>query len=261
MSDGEIERRLGEARAVGDEGERGARLFVIASELVERGDARGREILEEAAGVGSSHAALELGLLMMRRDEAQAGVAWIARAAEAGLAAAAVMLGGALLTVEERASEGVGWLRKAAAAQEWSAFWLLGVAHLRGLGVARDAAQARMLLQAAAQHEVVEAQLELATMYAGGVGGARDDAAAASWERRAADAGHAVGCLRVGERLLAQAGGAARAVPWLERAAGGGSVEAAMRLAQLYSDGRELSRDEIAAARWRARAEELSGKR
>ncbi len=261
----ERERRIVEARAVVDAGERAARLFVIATQLAASAEpadvVRARALLEEAAEAGSTHAALELGLMLTAGRggavDAEAGVAWIARAAEAGLGAAAVLLGGALLTVEPRAGEGVAWLRKAAAAQEWSAFWLLGVAYLRGLGVARDAAQARLMLQEAAQHEVADAQLELAALYAGGVGGARDDAAAAAWEKRAAEAGHAVGCWRVAERALAQAGGVARALPWLERAVAAGSVAAAERLAALHADGRELPRDDEAAARWRARADEL----
>ena len=262
---GEIERRLVEARAVSDAGERAARLFVVASQMVASEDAReqaeARVVLEEAAEAGSSYAALELGLMLTGGRgggvDAAGGVAWIERAAEAGLTAAQTLLGGALLTVESRAGDGVAWLRKAAAAQEWNAFWLLGVAFLRGLGVARDEAQARLLLQAAAQHEVVEAQLELAAMYAGGVGGARDDAAAATWDKRAAESGHALGCLRTAERTLAQPGGAARALPWLERAAEAGSGEAAARLARLYRDGRDIPADADAAARWSARAVEL----
>ena len=81
-------------------------------------------------------------------------------------------------------AKGSTWLRRAAAAGEAPAFWLLGAAHLRGLGVAVDAAQARVLVAAAAEAGVVEAQLELARMFDGGVGGARDEAAAARWERR-----------------------------------------------------------------------------
>jgi TPR repeat protein len=257
----DIDRRIADARAIADAGERAARLFVIAAALTASGDAsevaRGRALLEEAAREGSTHAALELGVILTGSGDSDAGVAWMARAAEDGLAAAALLLGGMLLTVEARARDGVAWLRKAAAAQEWSAFWLLGVAHLRGLGVAADAAQARMLLQEAAGHGVAEAQLELAAMYAGGVGGARDQDAAAAWEKRAAEVGNPIGCVRVAERALAEPGGLVRALPWLERAAGFGSVEAAERLAALYRAGGEIARDDDAAARWRERAEEL----
>jgi TPR repeat protein len=154
-------------------------------------NAAARAVLEEAAQAGSAHAALELGLMLTSGRggavDTRAGVEWITRAANAGLAAAAVLLGGTLLTIDAHAADGVAWLRKAAAAEEWNAFWLLGVAYWCGLGVARDATQARLLLQVAAQHEVVEAQIELAAMYADGIGGARDEAAAAMWRKRAAE--------------------------------------------------------------------------
>lgn len=193
----EIERRLAEARALTDAGERAASLFVVASQLVASDDAQknvaARAVLEEAAHAGSAHAALELGLMLTSGRggavDARAGAEWITRAASAGLPAAAVLLGGTLLNIAAQAANGVAWLRKAAAAQEWNAFWLLGVAFWCGLGVARDVAQARLLLQVAAQHEVVEAQIELAAMYAAGIGGARDEAAAAMWNKRAAQGG------------------------------------------------------------------------
>lgn len=263
----ELERLAAEAMSSDDVEARAARLFVLASELLAMaGDEAeaalvGRRWLEQAAHDGSSHAALELGLLMTAGRggavEPEAGIAWVTRAADAGVSVAALLLGGTLLATADRAVEGVAWLRRAAAAEEWSALWLLGSAHLRGLGVAPDAAQARLLFHVAAQHGVVEAQLELATLYGHGIGGARDEAAAARWEQSAAEAGHATGCLRVAERALAQPGGVARALPWLERAAAGGSGEAAARLAELHRDGRELPRDDAAVARWRARAAEL----
>jgi uncharacterized protein len=240
---------------------RAARLFVAAARVADAEPDRGRELLAEAARAGSSHAALELGLMMIAGRggdvDSEGGVAWVGRAAEAGLPTAAALLGGALLMRADAAADGVKWLRKAAAANEPSAFWLLATAYQRGIGVARDAAQARLMMHTAAQLGVVEAQLELAQMYACGVGGARDDAAAGAWELRAAEAGSALGCVRVAERALAQPGGVARALPWLERATAGGNADAAARLAALYRDGRELPRDESRAGVWQARADEL----
>ncbi|MDB4965517.1 MAG: hcpC 1 [Myxococcales bacterium] len=262
---GERGAEVGEALAMSDRDARAARLFVIATRLAAAGgdDAlrESRALLERAAADGSPYAALELGIMMAAGSggaaDPEGGLAWVVRAAEAGLATAAVLLGGTLIGRAEHAAAGIPWLRRAAAAEEWSALWLLGAAYLRGLGVTRDAAQARMLFQTAAQNGVVEAQVELAAMYGAGVGGARDEQSAARWERAAADAGHPGACMRVADRTMAQPGRAALALPWLLRAAEAGSAAAAERLAVLYSDGRELSRDEDAAAHWRARADEL----
>ncbi len=107
------------------------------------------------------------------------------------------------------------------------------------------------MIAAAAEAGVVEAQLELATMFAGGVGGARDEASAARWELAAAEAGSAEGCLRVAVRASARPGGLANAIAWLERAVEAGSAEAAARLAHVYSMGRRCS-STAASIRWRS---------
>lgn len=242
-----------------------ARLFVVGSELAGSDDAtaagEGRGLLQLAADAGSPHAALSVALLMLAGRggpvERDAGFAYLARAADAGLSMAAMTLGGLLLLDGERAADGVEWLRRAAAQQEWSAFWLLGVAHLRGLGIAADAARARVLVQVAAEHGILDAQLELARLYAEGIGGARSDEVAARWERAAADAGSAEGCLRVAGRLLAHAGAVPWAIPWLQRAAEAGSAPAAARLARLYLEAGEVPYDAVEAERWMARAKAL----
>ena len=249
---------------VADRDVRAARLFVIAGKLQATGDeaatAEARALLAKAAHDGSAIAAFDLAMLLLAGrggdvDTAD-GLAWLGRAA-AELPAAAVVLGGMLLFDGESAADGVAWLRQAAAAGEAAAFWLLGAAHLRGLGVAVDAHKARVLCAAAAEAGVVEAQLELAKMYQGGVGGARDDAAAARWERAAAEAGSAEACVRVAERAAARGGGLPLAIPWLERAAEAGSAEAAARLANIYLMGRDVPYDATVAERWMARAKEL----
>jgi uncharacterized protein len=242
-----------------------AQLFVVGSELAGSDDAaaagEGRGLLQLAADEGSPHAALAVALLMLGGRggpvEREAGFAYLARAAEAGLSVAAMTLGGLLLLDGERAADGVEWLRRAAAAHEWTAFWLLGAAHLRGLGAAVDAPRARVLFQVAAEHGVADAQLELARLYADGIGGARSDDVAARWEQAAAEAGSAAACLRVAERLLARAGGVPLAIPWLLRAADSGSADAAARLARLHLEGGDVPYDAVEAERWMARAKEL----
>jgi len=258
---------LAEARdalEIADRDARAARLFVVAGKLHATGDeaatTEARALLAKAAHDGSALGAFDLAMLLLGGRggdvDTSEGLTWLRRAATE-LPAAAVVLGGMLLFDAESATEGVEWLRRAAAAGEAPAFWLLGAAHLRGLGVAVDAHKARVLCAAAAEAGVVEAQLELARLYHGGVGGARDEAAAARWERAAAEAGSAEACLRVAERAASRGGGLPLAIPWLERAADAGSAEAAARLANIYLMGREVPYDAVVAERWMARAKEL----
>jgi len=254
-----------EALALDDRDLRAARLFVLAGRLQATGDehaiAEARALLVRAARDGNALAAFDLAMQLMSGRggdvDVAAGLEWLGRAA-VELPAAAAVLGGMLLFDAESAPDGIAWLRQAAAAGEASAFWLLGAAHLRGLGVAVDERQARVLLTQAAEAGVVDAQLELARLYVTGAGGARDEAAAARWEREAAEAGSPEGCLRVADRLAARAGGASQAMAWLERAANAGSAKAAERLADIYFMGREVARDEGLAERWKRRAEELA---
>jgi TPR repeat protein len=257
----DVEAALGEL----DRDARAARLFLAASELAACGDAlavyEARELLRLAGDEGNAYAALEAGLMMLAGRggpvEADAGLAYVERAAGLGLPLAALTAGGILLLDGARAADGVVWLRRAAAASQWVAFWLLGAAHLRGHGVPVDAAQARVLLAVAAEHGIVDAQWELAQLYDAGIGGARDTAAADRWRRAAAQAGHADACVAVAERHLEQPGGVALALPLLERAADAGSAKAAARLAGLHLGAGDLPYDAAAVERWMARAAAL----
>ena len=262
---GEIERRLDEARALVDTDERAARLFVVASQLATSDDARqvaeGRAVLEEAALAGSSHAALELGLMLAagrrrggcgggcRVDDARRSRGWRRRrccsAGRSSPSSRARRTGSPGCARRRRRRSG---MRSGCSA------W----AYLRGLGVARDAAQARVMLQAAAQHEVVEAQVELAALFADGIGGARDEAAAAAWNKRAAES-----------VAIRSAAGASPSGRWRSRAAWrarcrGSSAPpapAAVRRRRAWRGcmptGATYPADADAAARWRARAVEL----
>lgn len=259
-------RRDAEAALVEPDGEpRQARLFLAACELAGSDDevaiGEGRGLMQLAADEGSAPAAFAVGLMMLAGRggpvDRTGGLGYLERAAAAALSAAAVALGGLLLLEPERAAEGLDWLRRAAVAGDEQAYWLLGSAHLRGLGVAADPVRARMLYGVAAERGVVSAQLELARLFDDGVGGRRDAEAAARWEQAAADAGSAEGCLRLGIRHGARPGSLAQAVAWLMRAAELGSAEAAARLARLYRAGGELQAAPDEASRWHQRAHAL----
>ncbi len=170
----------------------------------------------------------------------------------------ALIIGRVLCAIESMAAEGVSWLAAAAQAGEAEALHLLGLAHFRGRGTARDLARARQLQTEAAERGVIDAQFELSLLLAQGLGGKRDARGARHWEAKAADAGHPRACLnRASRAARARPPDFAEAVRWYERAASAGSAEAAVRLCRMHLAGQGVARDEAAAKRWYERAAEL----
>jgi TPR repeat protein len=122
--------------------------------------------------------------------------------------------------------------------------------------VARAAAMFREL----ARDGNVPAQVSLAGMYANGdLGGARNDAKAVRWYRKAAEAGSATAQLNLGE-MLAAGRGAPRdpvmAWVWLKRAAAQGRDWAARRAESLAAG---MTADQRARARARLTASDAHG--
>lgn len=120
--------------------------------------------------------------------------------------------------------------------------------------IAKEPARARELLASAAGDGNIEAQLELSMMFRFGVGGEVDDAEADRWQLRAAQNGHPAACLNEAERRV-KAG--EPAIEWYEKAADGGSAQAAARLCAIYQLGESVAVDEKRAKKWFARANEL----
>ena len=193
----------------------------------EAATAEARALLATAARDGSAMAAFDLAMLLFAGrggpvDTAAGLVVARARGARARRRRRRCSAGCCSSTPRARpkASPGCGARRRRA---RRSAFWLLGAAHLRGLGVAVDAHQARLLFAAAAEAGVVEAQLELARLY-------RQRHRRRARRRRRRRAGSARRRRRAAPRAACvwpsarRRGGAAiaLAIPWLERAARSG---------------------------------------
>ena len=262
----ELRAQLPAAMQIADHAERAARLYFLGSLLCaaedERFHADGFEALRAAAQAGSTHAAFEMGMMLASGRSVEASrvgaVAMLRKAAEGGHADAALHLARLLLEDPARRSEGIEWLQKSAASGTAEARHLLGLAHLHGLGVPKDFAEARRLQAEAANSGVAEAQLELALMLRQGIGGPGDLRAADEWERRAADAGEGRACLNMA--VYAATASPPRITEmrtWYERAATAGNAEAAARLAILFQGGGQLEADEEESKRWFLRAAEL----
>lgn len=123
--------------------------------------------------------------------------------------------------------------------------------YARGLGVARDSAEAARWYEAAAEQGVAEAQFQTALILLDGEYLPRDEARAAELMTAAADAGNPMAQFNLAQILLDQ-GDEAEATGWLERAAETGLPDAQYALALVIAsrDGADFE----AARRWLARA-------
>ena len=188
---------------------------------------------------GSSRRAMfALGRAYAAGGQSQEAIAAFRRAADKGSTAAMVELGVMFATgagVPKDEAQARKLLERAAQAGDPR-----GVANLmtltKGAGGPADPAKARALLQSSAERNSAEAQYQLGIMNADGVGGPKDDVAARAMFERAAAQNHAGALERMGSFTENGRGGpqdkdAAKA--YYEKAAGLGSEDAKVALKRL----------------------------
>jgi len=188
-----------------------------------------------AAGA-SRRAMYELGrALAANRQPADAVAAW-RKAADKGSTAAMVELGVAYASgagVPQDNAEARKLLERAA--QGGNPRGVTNLAALGG-GAPADPTQARALLAKAAEANSAEAQYQLGLMEADGTGGPKDDIAARALFEKAAAQGHAGAMVQMGAFLQAGRGGAqdsAAAKSYYEKAAALGNEDAKAALKRL----------------------------
>lgn len=111
----------------------------------------------------------------------------------------------------------------------------------KGLGVARDPAEATAWYGIAARNNNLEAQFAYAVRLLEGKYVEKDAGEARRLMRIAADAGHATAAYNYGRMILDErptAAGVREAMPFLERAANAGVAEAGFALAQIHASGK-----------------------
>jgi TPR repeat protein len=188
---------------------------------------------------GSSRRAMfALGRAYAAGGQSQEAIAAFRRAADKGSTAAMVELGVMFATgagVPKDEAQARKLLERAAQAGDPR-----GVANLmaltKGAGGPADPAKARALLQSSAERNSAEAQYQLGIMNADGIGGPKDDVAARAMFERAAAQNHAGALERMGSFTENGRGGpqdkdAAKA--YYEKAAGLGSEDAKVALKRL----------------------------
>ena len=190
------------------------------------------------ASASSRRAMYALGRALAAGGQTQEAIGAFRRAADKGSTAAMVELGVMYATgagVPKDEAQARKLLERAAQAGD-----ARGVANLmaltKGSGGPADPVKARALLQSSAERNSAEAQYQLGIMNADGVGGAKDEAAARALFERAAAQNHAGALERMGNFTEKELGGpqdkdAAKA--YYEKAAGLGSEEAKVALKRL----------------------------
>jgi S1-C subfamily serine protease len=137
----------------------------------------------------------------------------------------------------------------------------LGVMYERGLGIAKDIAEAIRLYRLAAAQGLADAQENLAAAYQFGRGVSKDDAQAANWYRLAAEQGapsaqNNLAILYMMGRGLPR--DPARALDLLRKAALRGHPSAIVNLAMALDQGVSAARDPLGAFLWYSIAARLS---
>jgi TPR repeat protein len=113
---------------------------------------------------------------------------WLRKAMDAGVPAAMAETGFLLIQdadvtthMERDPKAGVALLQKALDLRDPDAPWELGIAYLRGLGVAQDQAKAKTLFESAAEAGNPEGCVYLGMVYAQGLGVPKDAQQAMKW--------------------------------------------------------------------------------
>lgn len=197
--------------------------FLVEGEVVPADPARGRALLESAAGDGNPFADTYLAYLIF----------------EAGDPA--------------QAARGFASARRSAAADLAAGHNELGRYHMAGFGTPRDPRRAATAFAAAAAQGEPSGWYNLALLHGGPQYGLLDLPQARQEAIRAADLGHVPAAALAGQMLYKAEGGPrdpARALPYLRRGAEGGIADAQNLLGTLLFNGQGVPADQSAAMDW-----------
>jgi TPR repeat protein len=221
------------------------------------------QLYHAAAEKGHRAAQTRWGLKLLEgRDADQdrvAGESWLRRAALAGDAEAAVLVGNLYTQsspLPPNYSEAANWYRRAAEAGHNGAARALGSLYLTGAGVPQDSDEAAHWLGIAAEAGDPAARVDLANLVLEGGGGAQDPARIAGWFQQAALLGDLTAAFNLGVCFVKGVGlerNEEQAATWLRRASEG-IPEAQYMYGRLLAEGRGVSPDPHAARQWFAKA-------
>ncbi|WP_296747158.1 tetratricopeptide repeat protein [Mesorhizobium sp.] len=211
----------------------------------------------KAAEAGSATGQAILGYILSKGPkpvrDLDAAHGWYAKSAAAGCPEGC--LGLALSLARRKQPEDRGRIatevRRAADAGLPTAIYLLAVLTEHGMGVTVDREAATQLYQLAAERGLASAQLRLGSGLIDGSLAGEDPVAGEAWMRRAALTGNLDAAYRLGERhVKGPEPNYAEAATWYRRAAEAGHQPAARALASLYLSGNGVAQDAEEGKRW-----------
>ena len=155
--------------------------------------------------------------------------------------------------IEPNWQELVNWLRKSAEQGIAHSQFLLGICHMEGEGVKKDAAEAVNWFRKAAEQGHADAQNALGCGYASGIGVKQDYVRAVEWFRKSAERGTGFAQFNLGVSYE-QGNGVdqdyAEAVKWFRKSAEQGHVDAQCKLGASYEQGKGVAKDLKEAVKW-----------
>ncbi|NRR29444.1 TonB family protein [Oxalobacteraceae bacterium] len=226
--------------------------------LVEQSLSEAEKWFRKSAEQGSRIGQFDLGVLLLKKggDSAAEANIWLSKAAEAGVAEAANVLGknyeiGRGVAVDPALA--LSWFVHAAESGSLLAQAKVGRAYLFGDGVKPDDALALFWYRKAALRNLPSAQLAVGYLLEHGKDIPHDLSEAAQWYRKAADNGDATARFTLG-LMYAEGNGVtksfAEAIRWMRLAADSGLPKAELSLGRMYSQGQGVDQDQVLALQW-----------
>jgi TPR repeat protein len=222
------------------------------------------QLYRKAAEMGVRSAQLRWGLALLEGrhvpQDLVNGESWLRRAAIAGDAEAAALVGDLNVSsssdLPPNYAQAASWYRRAAEGGHKEAARALASLYLSGTGVAQDSEEAARWLRVSAAEGDQSSQVDLANLVLEGGGSPEDPARIAAWFQQAAAAGDLAASFNLGLCLAKGVGvdqDEAQAAQWIRQAAEG-VPQAQYIYGRMLAEGRGVGSDPEQARAWFARA-------
>jgi len=209
-------------------------------------------MLSSRAAAGDEDSQLTLGAMHWLAEDYAPAVKWLTAAGGQGALEAQFMLGFAHLWgigATTNRTTGIGWFEKAAEQEMPEAQHALAQVYLESFGEARDTAKGQLWLKRAARNGHVKALEMLGIYYRMGMYVPQSDELAEKCLLKAVARGAQTACAELG-LLYAENGRGDKAVRWLRKGANAGRADVCHALGRLYYNGSGVKKDYFQAFKW-----------
>ncbi len=210
------------------------------------------QMVSARAVAGDEDSQLTVGAMHWLVEDYPSAVKWLTSAGEQGAHEAQFMLGFAHLWgigATTNRTTGIGWFEKAAEQEMPEAQHALAQVYLESLGEARDPAKGQLWLKRAARNGHVKALEMLGVYYRMGRYVPKSDELAEKCLLKAVARGAHTACAELG-LLYAENRRGDKAVRWLKKGANAGRADVCHALGRLYFNGSGVKKDYFQAFKW-----------